>query len=283
MFSIVAYAQLAEHGESPVWNGPTSELLFVDIVGRRLLALDRYGTYRIITDEADITSVCLAHSGELVLGGRSSVRALSQSNVSLALPVNPKARLNEAKSDAVGRLWIASMDIGESSTIGELFRVEQKGVSQRILGELIVGNGIGWSTDNSKMYLTDSLRGELSIFDFDLQSGDLSNRRIFAKVPKEHGFPDGLTVDSQDGVWSAHFNGGRVTRYLPNGKVDFVIHIPVRSPTSLCFGGEDYSDLYVTSSRLGSTDSRNFDGSVIKISTNFNGLPSHHLSDNLLK
>jgi sugar lactone lactonase YvrE len=105
------------------------------------------------------------------------------------------------------------------------------------------------------------------------------NRRLFVKVPAEYGVPEGLVVDSADCVWSAHFNGACVTRYLPTSLIDLSLDLPLRSPTSICFGGRSLSDLLVTSSVSGSAEPRTLDGSVLVIPTEFQGVPSNRLSD----
>jgi len=171
------------------------------------------------------------------------------------------------------------MDLLETRAIASLYRVTPRGACSKILTGLTVGNGIGWSSDNKKMYLTDSGIGTLFRFDFDPITGTISNRVIFAKVPREHGIPDGLTVDCEGGIWSAHFDGGKLTRYRASGEVDFVMDLPVKSPTSLCFGGPNLSDLYVTSSMLGDSDCREHDGSVLRIPTKFWGIQSNRFND----
>jgi len=119
----------------------------------------------------------------------------------------------------------------------------------------IVGNGIDWNIESNIMYFTDSENRTIFSYDYNLESGSLSNKRVFVKVPNKHGYPDGLTVDSQDGVWSAHWDGGCVTRYFSDGSIDKVIDLPVPRPTSMTFGGENFDKLYITTASIGMTDS----------------------------
>lgn len=89
---------------------------------------------------------------------------------------------------------------------------------------------------------------------FDADDGILRNRRLLVELPEEEGFPDGLTVDADGFIWNAHYDGWRITRYAPDGKVDRVIRMPVQHVTSLTFGGPDLGTLYVTSSQLRLSD-----------------------------
>jgi sugar lactone lactonase YvrE len=114
-----------------------------------------------------------------------------------------------------------------------------------------ISNGIGWSPNHKIMYYTDSPLRVIYIYDYDLESGSITNRRNFANVPAEDGFPDGLTVDSEGFVWSAHWDGWRITRYDPEGKIERVIYLPVQRPTSCTFGGRELDQLFITSAWTG--------------------------------
>jgi sugar lactone lactonase YvrE len=122
-----------------------------------------------------------------------------------------------------------------------------------MLDDIGVSNGLDWSPDGTTLYYTDSMRRLIWRFPFDMQSGTLGPREVFANVPQDQGCPDGLTVDAEGFVWSAHWNGWRVTRYDPDGRVERVLRLPVPRVTSLCFGGPDLDTLYMTSALIGLT------------------------------
>lgn len=107
----------------------------------------------------------------------------------------------------------------------------------------------------------------------------MTNKRGFADVPISTALPDGLAVDRDDGVWSAHFNGRRITRYFPNGKIDFVIELPVKSPNFICFSGPDFPTLYVTSSTFGTHQASELDGSILGSETEFIGYKANRFDD----
>ena len=96
------------------------------------------------------------------------------------------------------------------------------------------------------MYHTDSRKHEIYLFDYDKDTGDITNRKVFIRTPQEEGTPDGMTVDAEGYVWSARWDGGCLVRYTPEGKEDMRILFPAKKVSSVTFGGEDYTDIYVT-------------------------------------
>jgi len=267
------------HTESPVWDEAGQRLLFVDIASRMLLEVDRRRHCTVQEHGVDITSVNLTMSGGYILGGDESIRLLGGARLPIPLRTRGRSRLNDARVDAAGRLWLTSMDREEVNPTGVLICLYPNAEQETKFCELIVGNGLGWNRDGTLMYITDSKSGKIYCYDFNIRLAELANRRIFADVPRSTGLPDGLAVDSEDCVWSAHFGGRRITRYLPTGKIDFYIELPVNSPTSICFGGPHFSTLFITSSTLGTQDSTELDGSVLSIDTEFFGSKTNRFDD----
>jgi sugar lactone lactonase YvrE len=162
-------------------------------------------------------------------------------------------RPNDGKCDKAGRLWIASMDNQEINPSGRLWCISHLTKPKIWDSNFVIGNGIDWSPDGKKMYFTDSVNRSIFIYDYDLSNGSIKNKKIFATIPKGYGFPDGLTVDSEGYIWSAHWDGWRITRYAPNGAIDLVVEVPVPRPTSLTFGGSNLNRLFITSASYGLT------------------------------
>lgn len=156
-------------------------------------------------------------------------------------------RLNDGRVDARGRLWIGTMDNALHRGVGSLYRVDPDGSVNRQFGDVIVANGIAFAPDNRTAYFTDTRRYRTWAFDFDLDDGKLSNRRLFANYSATRERPDGAAVDADGCLWQAFFAGGRLVRYRPGGRVDREVPVPVTNPTCLCFGGADFSTAFVTS------------------------------------
>jgi len=162
---------------------------------------------------------------------------------------------------------------------GSLYRVTGDDQVTRLFDDVIVSNGIAFSPDNRTFYFTDTRRYCTWAFDFDLDDGLISNRRLFADYSASGERPDGACVDVDGGLWTAFFSGGRVVRYRPDGTIDTVIPLPVTNPTCLCFGGSDLKTLYVTTARK-FLDRQQLDvepqaGHLLAIDGVAQGLPEH--------
>ena len=247
-------------GEAPFWSVEESALYWVDIDGKRV--------FRYEPDNADkrshgldyeIGCIIPRQNGGFVAGLDRGLAFLSSDFSETELFASPEGdlpdtRFNDGKCDRRGRFWVASADRNEVAPLAALYCLNGSGQLIRTLSEVVVGNGMGWSPDNKTMYFTDTGIGTIFAFDYEIDTGATENRRVFVEVDDRDGLPDGLTVDAEGFVWSAHWAGSRVTRYDPDGRIDRVIEIPVPNVTSLAFGGPDLDRLFVTTARLGMND-----------------------------
>ncbi|HEX6978396.1 MAG TPA: SMP-30/gluconolactonase/LRE family protein [Alphaproteobacteria bacterium] len=244
-------------GESPLWSSRDELLYWVDIKNPRLFRHDlASGETRITTLSEPVGGIGLRRGGGLIAAARSGLAFIDGSDHLAAPFARPEAdrpgnRFNDAKCDRFGRFFAASMDDGESAATGNLYRIEPDLGVRRLEGGFVIGNGLGWSPDDRTFYFTDSAARRIFAYDYDPSTGRISNRRVFATVPEEAGFPDGLCVDAEGCVWSAHWDGACLTRYAPDGRPDVVVSLPVPRPTSCCFGGPQLDILFVTSARIG--------------------------------
>ena len=241
-----------ELGEGPHWDAATGELVRVDITRGRVHRLDPASGRASSIELGDLVGFAIPRaSGGLVVGLRRAVVLLDPDGTRRTLTTLesdlPDNRLNDAKCDPAGRLWAGTMAMGETQPDGALYRIEADGTTERVVSGLTISNGLDWSPDASLMYLNDTPTQRIDVFDHDPSTGAVTGRRPFARI--EQGFPDGLTVDADGGVWVALFGGGQVRRYSPDGRLDVVVPLPVTNGTSLTFGGPDYTDLYVTTAR----------------------------------
>jgi sugar lactone lactonase YvrE len=163
-------------------------------------------------------------------------------------PDKPTTRLNDGKVDKRGRFVAGSMDTMEQGANGSLYRLDPDLSLHKLDEGIVVSNGPCWSPDGKILYFADSWSGEIWAYDYDLETGNVANRRTFARIDTPGGgAADGSTVDAEGFLWNAQVYDGRLVRYAPDGKVDRVIEMPVKKVTSVMFGGPDLDVLFVTS------------------------------------
>jgi D-xylonolactonase len=108
-------------------------------------------------------------------------------------------------------------------------------------------NGLAFSPDCTTLYFSDTVARCIYAYEWHRGSGKLTNRRVFVRIPREEGFPDGLAVDTDGFIWCAHWFGGCVTRYDPDGKRERLLALPAAQTSSLAFGGPDLDVIFITS------------------------------------
>jgi sugar lactone lactonase YvrE len=249
-------------GEGPLWSARDQRLYWADIVGKQLHIFDpATGSNQSFTLPELVTSVSTRAQGGLILTLRSSFAFFDPKTGKLDVlatpePDKPGNRFNDGKCDRQGRLWAGTMgDENWDAPVGNLYRFDGQGAkalqATRHEENICCSNGLGWSPDSRTMYFAESFRHfRIFAYDFDAETGSLSNRRVFATVDgSKGGFPDGLTVDAEGYVWSAQPVYGRLVRYDPKGAINRIIELPVSRGTSVMFGGKDLDVLYVTTMR----------------------------------
>ena len=239
-------------GESPLWDPVTERLFWVDINRCLIHQLDpRTGE---ITDWPCKTEPgCLgrADNGRLVAGLRDGFYFFSPvtgefERITDPEPGKPENRVNDGKVDRAGRFWAGTMrDPNPDEPCGALYKLEGQTALQMLDG-IRIPNSLCWSPDNQTLYFSDTRARVIWGFDFNLASGELTNRRLFVDLQGQLGRPDGATVDTEGYLWSAEYGGGRVVRYTPDGTVDKVVNLPVANVTCPTFGGTDYKTLFIT-------------------------------------
>jgi L-arabinonolactonase len=163
----------------------------------------------------------------------------------------PTTRLNDGKLDRRGRLVFGTMDESKDERpIGRVWSYD--GAAPRVLFEGVrISNSIAFSPDGRRMYFADTPQRVIWRYDYDNDSGEISNRQVFVEVAAAHGYPDGSTVDADGCLWNAEWGGGRVTRYTPDGKIDRVVSLPCSQVTCCAFGDVNLTTLFITSARGG--------------------------------
>ncbi|HJT64342.1 MAG TPA: SMP-30/gluconolactonase/LRE family protein [Candidatus Limnocylindria bacterium] len=250
----VVVAPGARLGECPVWDSRSRRLVWVDVLARQVHLTDvRTGSDEVFSVPLDIGAVVPRAAGGYVAALQDGFWVIGVGPPELIARVpeaGPEIRFNDGKCDSAGRFWAGTMAYDESPGAGALYRLGPDGRSTRVLQGVTISNGMAWSPDTRTMYFIDSATHRIDAFAFDVSTGELGDRRPLVHVPPEKGWPDGMTIDDEGGLWVALWRGSAVHRYF-DGRLDRAISLPVSLPTSCAFGGAGLDELYVTSATEG--------------------------------
>ncbi|MFE7171453.1 SMP-30/gluconolactonase/LRE family protein [Streptomyces sp. NPDC057616] len=266
-----------ELGEGIRWTG--SGVVLVDILTGRLLAVpeDPTAPLKELTrlsvplgavapvDGRPGTWIAAAGTGICLLApdGSTSWLARPEDGAPLAL------RMNDASADPAGRFWAGSMGHEADEGAGSLYRVDHDGTVTRVLDGITVPNGPAFTADGTAMYLADSARGMVRRHPVDPATGELGAPEPFVTV--DDGSPDGMTVDVEGAVWIAVWGTGTVRRYLPDGRLDRTLRLPVSRPAGVCLR-EDI--LHITTARVGLAAPGPLDGALFTARVDVPGTPA---------
>jgi sugar lactone lactonase YvrE len=242
-------------GETPVWIEAEQALYWVDI---RAPAIHRFKLGSGMHDRWSMPEFCCAivpaEGQGLVVAFRQGIAHFDPATGRIVRLAEIEAkgvdnRLNEAKCDRVGRLWIGSMRDFGAAIEGSLYRVGPDLKPDRLMTDIRVPNSLGWSPDNETMYFADTSELTLNRYTYDLARGTMGEAATFldASIP---GRPDGCAVDAEGFVWNARFGSGEVIRISPVGEiVDRVRVDGAAQVTSCALGGPDLKTLFITSAK----------------------------------
>lgn len=273
-------------GECPRWNLRERRLYWVDI---EACALHRFDPVTGVneTRRFDQPVGCFAFvaQGGFLLGMKDGFALLADWN---AQPVpfgeqilagRPDLRMNDGRTDPQGRFWAGSVNTAKSAHDATLYRLDPDGAVTAIENSMLTCNGAAFDAAGTRFYHADTPSHQLRCYGVSTQAGTLHNRRIFHAFPKGEGRPDGGSVDAEGFYWSALFDGSRVVRLSPDGAIVATVHLPVRRPTMVVFGGEDLRTAYVTTARVGldvsALTQQPLAGSIFRFEVDVPGLPEH--------
>jgi L-arabinonolactonase len=245
-------------GEGPVWDADHGLLYWLDCTGRRVnrpsvWRLDpRSGATKTWSLDVDVGAMALRRKGGAVFAVSDGFYLFDFERGALELIAHTdthggRARLNDGKCDRRGRFFAGGMDDDEELEVCSLWRLDPDFSLTEVDKGIICSNGPCWSPDDRTFYFADSFKQQLFRYDYDIASGTLSNRRLFASTEQDAGLADGSTVDAEGHVWNAQVISGDLVRYAPDGSVERRIGMPVRNITSVMFGGDKLDEIYVTS------------------------------------
>jgi len=231
-----------------------------------------------------VTATSIRSSDELILATNNGIKLFNTFNKKFESVLNIESqqlltRSNDGASDSLGRFWFGTMQnnfdkngksIPINENIGKLYKVDTNKKISIVEEELGIPNTFVWSPDNKNFYFTDTLNGTILSYDFELESGELSNKKNFATFDRGH--PDGSTIDTDGCVWNCRWGGSCIVRFTPSGKVDQIIEMPVQNITNCIFGGSDMKTLFITTASNEGKNKNDLDGSLFSINLNYQGI-----------
>jgi sugar lactone lactonase YvrE len=277
-------------GEGAVWHDAHQAVYWTDI-NRFLIHRLNLADFSVRTwfFEEPVTALALSDRDDALVAVLGSQVVLwepatdARSDALYRLAEFPKVRFNDARCDPRGSLWIGSMRNnvnadGSSSEAGGrdgcLVRVETDGRVTCWRKALGISNTLTWSPDRRHFYFGDSMKNVIWVYDYDAESGAISNERPFLEG-FTRGVPDGSTMDAEGYLWNCRYYGNCVVRVAADGTIDHVVEMPVQNITTCTFGGADLSTLFVTTASADAPRGDRLAGSLFSIATDVKGQPEN--------
>jgi sugar lactone lactonase YvrE len=241
-------------GEGAVWDHEAKALYFLDIYGRKVLRFDpASGETRSWETPGHVGAMALREGGGAVLAMTDSLYALdfaSGETTKLAGPAftSDRVTVNDGAADRAGRFVFGGCSAGleDPQPIGGLYSLDAGHRIAELDHGTCQSNSHCFSPDGRTLYAADSFVNTLYAYDYDLDTGLVANKRVFAVTSDLGGVPDGSAVDADGVVWVSVFQAGKIAAYRPDGGLERVIDMPVKLISSVAWGGVELDQLYVT-------------------------------------
>ncbi|MFS1511512.1 SMP-30/gluconolactonase/LRE family protein [Chengkuizengella sp. SCS-71B] len=273
-------------GEGPCWDDEEQCLYWVDILEEKLHIYNlNEESNRTIQMEQAPGAVVRRNNGGLVLAmldGFFTYNIQSQKLEKIVDPEShlPENRFNDGKCDPAGRFWAGSMRLDLEHDKAALYCLDTDLTVKKMLEPVSVSNGLAWSPDFTTMYYIDTPTQQVVAYDYNMRTGEITNKKVVVTIPLEEGGPDGMTIDAEGKLWVAHWGGYKVSRWDPEkGKQIGEVRVPAKQVTSCTFGGENFDELYITTANVGldaeEMEQYPYSGGLFSVKMNIKGTPSY--------
>lgn len=237
------------NAEGPLWHPQEQVLYWTDIPRGQLYRYDpATNISACIYETESIGGFTFQEDGALLLfKNRGAIETWQEGAINTLideLAEESDGRFNDVIADPAGRVFCGTMPTANHP--GRLYRLDTDGTLTKVLDDVGISNGLGFTPDHKQMYYTDTTKLTIYLFDYDQTTGALSNPSTFLRTPEGEGFPDGMTVDAEGLVWSARWDGHHLFRYDTQGQERLRVELPAKKVSCVTFGGPDYTDIYIS-------------------------------------
>lgn len=247
----VAAMNICVLGECPVWNEVQQRLYWSDVVQGKIFCFDpATKEYQLFWQgEQKVGGFAFTKKHDMVMCSDKGVHILKKDTNQLELlfeiPFDSNERFNDVTTDPAGRMFAGSLKTNYRE--GKLYRLEKNKAPVVVVSGIECSNGMAFSMDTKRFYHTDSMKHEITVYDYDMITGNIANPRLFHHFEESEGLPDGMTIDIDDNIWAAFWGGSCIRRINKHGTIEETIPVPALQPSSVMFGGSGLNELYITS------------------------------------
>lgn len=291
VYNVVRHTALL--GEGPVWDNRSNSIIWLDILKSEIHQFNpQTNVFDTIQIGDFISAVAVRGNGGFIAAAKKGfgwldLKEPSFTYISQPEKDKPNNRFNDGKCDPAGRFWAGTMsEVAGVSRAGALYVLDQNCSVSVKIQNVSCSNGLSWNLEQKTFYFIDTPTRQVVAYDYELDTGKISNKRLVISIPEEEGIPDGMTIDTEGMLWIAHWDGWKVSRWNPfTGERLLDIYLPTARITSCVFGGVDLQDLYITSAKIGLSDAeleeQPLAGSLFVVKNiGYTGMPAYSFIEN---